>query len=323
MSFKLQNKKITILLATYNGASFLEEQLTSFANQSWANIDILASDDGSSDNTIEILNTWAKSWRKGSFQVMKGPRDGHSENFRYLIKAVRDKKSYVAFSDQDDIWHKDKLKVAMSKLISMGEDTQAMYCSRTRLVDINGNPIGSSRLFINPPSFSNSLTQSLAGGNTIVFNDAAFSVVRESAMKTKFLYHDWWSYQVLMGTGGKVYYDPIPQIDYRQHQNNVFGKNIGHAAILRRIVGLLSGRYLQWIDSNLLALEACHSLLTADNLSIVRGLQEARRRGGISCAIFLWKNGIKRQTRMANIGLYVSVFFRRKSASCNSARRIN
>ncbi|GAA0616071.1 hypothetical protein GCM10008943_33680 [Paenochrobactrum glaciei] len=152
----------------------------------------------------------------------------------------------------------------------------------------------------------------MAGGNTIVFNSAAFSIVRESAMKTKFLHHDWWCYQVLMGAGGKVYYDPKPQIDYRQHQNNVFGKNTGHAAILKRISGLLSGQYSQWIDNNLLALEACHSLLTADNLSIVRGLQEARRRGGISCAIFLWKNGIKRQTCVANIGLYVSVLLPRK-----------
>lgn len=323
MSSKLHNIKITILLATYNGADFLNEQLSSFANQTWENIDLIASDDGSSDSSLEILDTWKKSWSKGSFQIMKGPRAGHSENFRYLIQAVSDKKTYVAFSDQDDIWHRDKLEVAISKLISMGEDTPAMYCSRTRLVDVDGNPTGLSPLFTNPPSFTNSLTQSLAGGNTIVFNSAAFSIVRESAMKTKFLHHDWWSYQVLMGAGGKVYYDPKPQIDYRQHQNNVFGKNTGHAAILRRISGLLSGQYSQWIDNNLLALEACHSLLTADNLSIVRRLQEARQRGGISCAIFLWKNDIKRQTRMANIGLYVSVLFRRKLTLSNSARRVN
>lgn len=312
MGSGLNNIKITILLATYNGAAFLEEQLNSFADQSWANIDVVASDDGSSDNTCEILNTWAKKWNKGAFQVIEGPRQGHSENFRHLIKTVRDTKTYVAFSDQDDIWHRDKLEVAMSKLMSISEDDPVMYCSRTRLVDAHGTPTGLSPLFTNPPSFANSLTQSLAGGNTIVFNSAAFSIVRESAMKTKFLYHDWWSYQILTGAGGKVYYDQTPQIDYRQHQNNVFGQNIGFAAILKRISGLLSGQYSQWIDSNLLALETCHSLLTADSLSIVRGLQRARRRGGISCALFLWKNGIKRQTRMANIGLYVSVLLRRK-----------
>ncbi|QVQ38600.1 glycosyltransferase family 2 protein (plasmid) [Pseudochrobactrum algeriensis] len=311
----MHNIKITILLATYNGADFLNEQLISFVNQSWKNIDLIVSDDGSSDNTLEILNTWKKSWSKGSIQIIKGPRAGHAENFRYLIQAVSDKKTYVAFSDQDDIWHRDKLEVAMSKLISMGKDTPAMYCSRTRLVDVYGNPTGLSPLFTSPPSFTNSLTQSLAGGNTIVFNSAAFSIVRESAMKTKFLHHDWWSYQILTGAGGKVYYDPKPQIDYRQHQNNMFGKNIGYTAILRRIFGLLSGQYSQWIDSNLLALEKCHSLLTEDNQSIVRGLQEARQQGGISCAKFLWKNDIKRQTRMANIGLYVSVLFRRKSTS--------
>lgn len=309
----MHNTKITILLATYNGAAFLEEQLSSFANQSWGNIDVLVSDDGSSDNTNEILDTWKTTWAKGSFQVMEGPREGHSENFRYLIKSVQDKKSYVAFSDQDDIWHKDKLKNAVSKLISMGENTQSMYCSRTRLVDINGNEIGLSPLFTKPPSFGNSLTQSLAGGNTIVFNHAAFAVIRESALKTSFSNHDWWCYQILMGAGGQVYYDRIPQIDYRQHQNNVFGRNTGVTAIWRRITGLWSGEYSQWIDSNLLALETCHDLLTTDNLNVVRGFQAARKRGGISCAIFLWRNGIKRQTRMANIGLYISVLIRKLS----------
>ena len=60
--------------------------------------------------------------------MMKGPREGHSEIFRHLIKTVRDTKTYIAFSDQDDVWHRDKLEVAMSKLISMGENTPVMYC---------------------------------------------------------------------------------------------------------------------------------------------------------------------------------------------------
>ncbi|GAA0616376.1 glycosyltransferase [Paenochrobactrum glaciei] len=140
----MYDKKITILLATYNGAAFLEEQLSSFANQSWKNIDLIVSDDGSSDNTLEIIDTWKKSWSKGSFEIIQGPRAGHAENFRYLIQAVSDKKTYVAFSDQDDIWHRDKLEVAMNKLISMGEDTPVMYCGRTRLVDVDGNPTGLS-----------------------------------------------------------------------------------------------------------------------------------------------------------------------------------
>lgn len=309
----MQNTKVTILLATYNGTPFLDEQIHSFANQTWMDIDILVSDDGSTDGTNELLKTWQSRWTKGAFVILEGPKKGYAENFRYLINSIADKKTYVAFSDQDDIWHRDKLQNAINKLGSIGENTRSMYCSRTRLVDSSGNEIGFSPLFTHAPSFGNALTQSLAGGNTIVLNHAAFEVIRASALKTAFFSHDWWCYQILMGAGGQVYYDSVPQIDYRQHQNNVFGKNIGVTAIWRRVIGLFSGEYSQWINSNLIALETCHDLLTADNLNMVRGLQVARKRSGIRCALFLWRNDIKRQTCVANLGLYMSVLIRKLS----------
>lgn len=313
MSGILHNTKITILLATYNGAAFLDEQLNSFANQTFSHIDILVSDDGSTDNTNELLKNWQSKWTKGTFVLLEGPQKGYAENFRYLIKSVQDKQTYVAFSDQDDIWYADKLNNAVNQLTAMGECEQAMYCSRTRLVDRDGNAIGLSPLYSNAPSFGNALTQSLAGGNTIVLNPAAFKLVRESAIRTAFFSHDWWCYQILMGSGGRIYYERVPQIDYRQHQNNIFGRNTGITAVWKRFKGLYTGEYTQWVSSNLLALENCGDLLTAENLELVRSFQIARKQSGICCTLFMWQNGIRRQTGMANIGLYASAFFRKLS----------
>lgn len=307
----MSNSKVIILLATYNGATFLDEQLASFIEQSWNNIDLIVSDDGSTDETLTLLTKWQAKWSKGNFTIIKGPRTGYADNFRHLMLSLKNEESYVAFSDQDDIWHKDKLSNAINKLSLHKDIAPAMYCSRTRLVDVNGQAFGLSPLFSKPPSFSNALTQSLAGGNTIVMNTGAFNIVYQSAMRTSFFSHDWWCYQIITGAGGYVIYDPEPQIDYRQHDSNIFGRNTGTKAILRRIRGLLSGDFSLWLQSNLLGLEKCHDLLLRENIDIVTKFQAARKRSGIHCLLFLLRTGIKRQTGMANLGLYVTALIGR------------
>lgn len=307
----MENPNVTILLATYNGIAFLEKQLQSFASQSFANIDILVSDDGSSDGTIELLNIWKSKWTKGSFQILDGPKKGFSENFRSLIIALENKKSYVAFSDQDDIWHKDKLEHAVNKLLGMGVGIKSMYCSRSRLVGSDGKLLDYSPLFTKLPSFGNALVQSLAGGNTIVLNCDAFNIVRKTAERVSFFSHDWWCYQVIMGVGGQVFYDPVPQIDYRQHENNIFGRNRGIRAIWTRIIGLFSGEFSKWITANLTALECCHDLLNREKINLVLEFQRVRKSSGIKCVLFLWRNDIKRQTTMANIALYITALIGR------------
>ncbi|WP_075655090.1 glycosyltransferase [Pseudochrobactrum sp. B5] len=300
------NEKITILLATYNGESFLEEQLKSLNNQTFNKIDILVSDDGSTDKTLKILDEWSRRWNKGSFTVVFGPRKGFSENFRFLINSLDAQDSLVAFSDQDDIWHADKLGNAFKQLSAVDLKARAMYCSRSRLIDVQGRALGYSPLFRRKPSFGNALVQSLAGGNTIVLNSAAFKLLRESAKRTCFFSHDWWCYQIIMGAGGHVIYDSVPQIDYRQHGNNVFGRNKGVQAMWHRIVALFSGDFSEWIDVNLHALEKCQDLLLMNNVDLINKFKVARKGNIVKRLLFLFKNDIKRQTYIPNIGLYVS-----------------
>ncbi|UCA47059.1 glycosyltransferase family 2 protein [Pseudochrobactrum sp. XF203] len=302
----LLNFKVTILLATYNGAKFLEEQLTSFLEQTQHNIDLIVSDDGSTDETLPILQKWQKNWPKGSFKIIQGPGTGYADNFRHLILSLNDNQGYVAFSDQDDIWHTDKLAKAMEHLSQLDDDTQVMYGSRSRLVDRESKPIGYSPLFRKKPSFENALVQSIAGGNTIVLNAAAFNLVRESAQRTHFFSHDWWCYQLISGAGGTVLYDPVPSIDYRQHGNNVFGRNNGIHSIKRRLSALLNGDFSNWIDINLESLEKCQDLLLIHNINLVNEFKIARKDILINRLLFLFRNDIKRQTRVPNIILYVT-----------------
>ena len=302
----LNKQKITILLATYNGEEFLDEQLNSLNNQNIDNINILVSDDGSTDNTLIILDKWRAKWIKGSFTILVGPQKGFCENFRFLINSLDADDTFVAFCDQDDVWHANKLNNALKRLASIDVNAQAMYCSRSRLIDAEGREIGFSPIFSKKPTFGNALVQSLAGGNTIVLNFAAFKLLRESAKRTTFFSHDWWCYQIIMGAGGHVIYDSVPQIDYRQHGNNIFGRNKGVQAKWRRIVALFSGDYSEWIDVNLYALEKCQDLLLENNVDLINKFKIARKGNVVKRLLFLFKNDIKRQTYIPNIGLYVS-----------------
>ncbi|HWD13301.1 MAG TPA: glycosyltransferase family 2 protein [Pseudochrobactrum sp.] len=302
----MSNLKVTILLATYNGATFLEEQLTSFLEQTWSNIDLLVSDDGSTDETLTVLQKWQKNWSKGSFKLIQGPGTGYADNFRHLILSLNDNDGFVAFSDQDDIWHTNKLEKAIKHLSHLDDNKQAMYGSRSRLVDREAKPIGYSPLFTKNPSFENALVQSIAGGNTIMLNPAAFNLVRESAQRTRFFSHDWWCYQLISGSDGTVIYDPVPCIDYRQHENNIFGRNNSIHSIKRRLSALLNGDFSKWIDVNLESLEKCKDLLLVRNVNLANEFKKSRKANFINRLLFLFRNDIKRQTRVPNIILYVT-----------------
>src|SRR5665213_3252287 len=106
--------RIAVLLGTFNGARFLDEQLESLAAQDVANVDIYASDDGSTDSTLAILERWST----GVFEISGGPRKGFSENFRSLVLSAGERADadFIAFCDQDDIWDTDKFTAAMAAL---------------------------------------------------------------------------------------------------------------------------------------------------------------------------------------------------------------
>jgi glycosyltransferase involved in cell wall biosynthesis len=295
---------VAILLATYNGERFIDEQLASIAEQTVARIDLYASDDGSTDGTLARLEAWQRRWDKGRFEISAGPRQGFAENFRRLMQVDRDA-DYLAFSDQDDIWDPDKLEAAIAQLDRLPEGVK-LYVSRTRLVDEAGRPIGFSPLFRRPPDFRNALVQNIGGGNTAVLNPAAAALVAESARRTTFVSHDWWCYLIFTGAGGAVIYDPVPHIGYRQHDNNVVGRNSGWIARLARLRGLMEGRFARWTDLNLQALQACTDLLTAEALALLDIVTSLRSSRGMAAIRAIHSGRIFRQTAAGQTALILA-----------------
>ncbi|WP_454696899.1 glycosyltransferase family 2 protein [Achromobacter aegrifaciens] len=302
---------VAILLCTYQGGQYLPEQLDSFRAQSHASWKVWVSDDGSKDNTYAVLKSYQQTWGAGQLLVRTGPRKGFAANFMSLICREEISADYYAMSDQDDIWHADKLQRAVQWLKTVPQDVPALYCTRTELVDENGGKLGYSPLFTRPPSFGNALVQNVAGGNTMVFNNAARDLLIAAGADVKVVAHDWWVYLVVSACGGRVFYDPVPSLLYRQHAKNLIGANAGMRARLERIGKLFQGHLKSWIDQHIVAMQPVLSSLPPDNFSIFSRFTAARQRSLIPRVFGIWCSGIYRQTRLGNLGLLIAAIFNR------------
>lgn len=134
-----ESTKCTVVMATFNGAKYLAEQLASIADQAMPPCRLIVSDDGSSDATREILASFAK---KAHFDVviLDGPQQGYAENFWSAAKFVDTK--YLAWVDQDDVWHSQKILRCVQAL----EETGASLVSHSAsVVDDKLRPLGRSQ----------------------------------------------------------------------------------------------------------------------------------------------------------------------------------
>jgi glycosyltransferase involved in cell wall biosynthesis len=308
---KNSSAMVAILLCTYHGQQFLADQLESFAAQSYPQWNVWASDDGSEDDTHAILEQYREKWGDDRLSIHSGPAEGFVANFLSLICKASIQAEYYAYADQDDIWEADKLSRAVQWLDTIPKDIPALYCSRTRLVDVNNEEIGLSPLFTKPPSFSNALVQSIGGGNTIVFNDAARNLLREAGDDIRVKSHDWWSYMAIIGCGGQVFYDSYPSIRYRQHGDNRVGSNISLPAKLARARLLLEGSFRNWNEHNVQALQRIRSRLTPENRRILDEFATARHRWLLPRIIGIMRSKIYRQTLLGNLGLVAATLLKK------------
>ncbi len=302
---------VSVLLCTYNGEAFIEQQLDSIQNQTHQHISVYASDDGSTDETLNILKKYQAQWHKGDFKIYDGPRKGFMANFLSLVCSTQIPDSYYTFADQDDIWALDKLSHALTLLQAETQQDPVVYCSRTELIDADGVNIGYSPIFTRKPSFANALVQSIGGGNTMVLNPTAVRLMREASIGQTIISHDWWAYLVVTGAGGKILYDKKPTTLYRQHGGNLVGTNIGLPAKLLRAKQLLNGHFYEWNNVNIKALQSVKQLLTKENTEIFETFCEARQKSLFPRLAGIRKAGVYRQSTMDNTGLFVATVLNR------------
>lgn len=298
------NPKVVILLATLNGDEYLAEQLQSFCDQSHSNWELLVSDDGSVDRTAEIVKAFAEQVPQ-RVTLQPGPGKGFWRNFLSLIRNKDTEGEFFAYSDQDDVWFPTKLQKAVGWLASLPDDVPALYFTRTALVGKNGKLMGFSPLFARTPSFQNALVQNIGGGNTMVFNRAARSILAAAPLDIELIAHDWWTYQMVTGVGGITRYDPWPSVKYRQHEHNLVGSNVGMRQRTLRLRAFAKGRVVTWNDTNIEALNKMRHLLTPSSVATLDQFAQARKTQLPKRLYLLWKAGAYRQSVLDNIGIVV------------------
>ena len=171
-------KKLLVLLSSYNGEKYIEQQINSILFQENVDVTIFIRDDGSTDRTLQLLFKLQKENK--NIEIIKGENIGYTLSFTKLTKEaykVRDKYDYFAFSDQDDFWLPKKLESAVLLLERESDSIPVSYISNTTLVDKNLVPLGyehSKKMQL--PSKANCLLQNKATGCTMVFNKKALEL---------------------------------------------------------------------------------------------------------------------------------------------------
>lgn len=296
--------KIAILLCTYNGERFLEQQLDSFASQTHADWDLWVSDDGSKDGTLAMLKRFQEKTGEGRVHILSGPQAGFARNFFSLIDRVPDEYDLYAFSDQDDVWFPGKLSRAVERM-GQSNGTYDMYCSRSQLVDANGKVIGTTRQLRRAPSFRNALVENISCGNTIVItNVVKTSLQRETAVETV-QYHDWWVYIFVTATGGRVFFDTEYWIAYRQHAKNSVGLPHGVLGIVDRLSRMLAGDFKTAVRGNLTAIQAMSpDVLSPDSAQVLAHFVKGQSNSILDRLKSIKGSKIHRQTRAGTLSLY-------------------
>lgn len=302
---------VAILMSTKNGERFLAEQLDSLEAQLHQHWVLYVSDDGSTDRTLSILKEYQAKWPAGKMIIRDGPQQGFCFNFLSIACDPGIKADYYAFCDQDDVWLATKLVVALQNITENQEEgVPYVYCGRTSYVNENLKKIGCSPLFSFPRTFRNALIQSIAGGNTMVFNQGAKNALEKVGV-VQHPSHDWWLYQLVTGVGGEVFYDPTPQVLYRQHKNALVGGNNSFMARAERISMVFKGEFRRWSDQNVAILCAAKPLLThgsKEALELFKKMRGAKLKDRFR---LMEVAGLYRQTWRGTISLLLAALFKK------------
>ncbi len=219
---------VTVLLATYNGGKFLEEQLNSLLNQSFQDFRIVIRDDGSTDNTLEIIERY-KGISPEKIEICQSFEKTRSAagNFFKLIELYSD--DYIMFCDQDDCWLPDKIEKTLNAMkkaeAEFGTDTPILVHTDLKVVDeelnlINNSFIKLQKLSPENTKLNNLLMQNSITGCTAMFNKALLEKL--FILPNAVAMHDWWL-GLIAACFGKIIFIKEPTILYRQHSNNEVG----------------------------------------------------------------------------------------------------
>lgn len=221
----MPNKKVAILMSTYNGQQYLDSQIMSIINQSYNNWHLYIRDDGSSDGTRELIQEYVEKDKRISY--FNAENDDHKNVgvmrsfMRLLLNTNAD---FYMFCDQDDFWLPDKVLNTLNCMLSQPYQKMPI-CVHTDLTVVNENLKGHTRMNGDRVwhDFYHLLFSNCVTGCTMMINQLLKAEVQSKEINYDHIYmHDWW-FALIASAFGKVVYLNKPTMLYRQHGDNVVG----------------------------------------------------------------------------------------------------
>ena len=234
-----EERQVSVAMATYNGARFIAAQLASIAAQSVLPRELVISDDGSADDTLAIVEAFAATAPFAVHVTRNARRLGYAGNF--MQTAARCTAPLIAFCDQDDLWHADKI-ARVQACFAQGGDILMVY-HNAMVVSASGTPV--RPLYALPPSPAIAPALSLqpwffSFGYAQVFRRDLLGALpfwaglRDAYDPDRDMGHDVFFF-ALEATLGRVAYLHDCLAQYRQHEGQTFGTLVrGPPGILER-----------------------------------------------------------------------------------------
>jgi glycosyltransferase involved in cell wall biosynthesis len=297
--------QVLILLATRNGAEYLPEQLDSIARQSYTSWRIVAADDGSTDETMAILNRFGQE-RPGRIEVLPNrPVHSAKENFFRLLRESPEAE-YFALCDQDDVWHDRKLERLVEECVKLEDSTNDVPClvhsdlavvnSRRELIaasfmkEMNTDP---ARVTLGSALMENSIP-----GCSMLLNASVVRAFREyEGPLDDAVMHDWWVGLVARALG-RVGFVPEPLVLYRQHAGNTLGSvhRGGVRFIVRKLLNIRRGNGDALYRQGLLLMRTYSERMPYEHRRVLAAFSEFDRLGKLQRIQRCVSRGILKQT---------------------------
>lgn len=300
--------KVTILLSTYNGAKYLKEQLESLYLQTYKNFDIIVRDDGSSDESYNILRSYPVYILPSSKENV-----GVIKSFSLLLEyALQNTTSdFFMFCDQDDIWKKDKIEKMLLKIKESGYtqiSKPVLIHSDLEIVNSNLNTIHRSFFQYNKLNPTKNrlnylLMQNIITGCSLMINRELAQIA--APIPNSAIMHDWWLGLVACKFGRIICLNES-LVKYRQHNNNTIG-------VQKLTLGYLFDILFQknFLRNNILQAKAYLDIyrdkLDIEDIEMLEDFIALEKESFFKRREILWKYGLFKQGILRNIVLFIKV----------------
>lgn len=300
----MYDKSAVIFMTTYNGSQYLLPQLDSIVSQTFDNWHLYISDDGSSDETLNILEKYESDDSRITVRVNQDEHGAYA-NYYSLFEFYKEHHDcaadYYFFCDQDDIWVLDKLEIEITELCKLeklyGDNCPMLCYSDLDLISSDGSALNKRMSDITNIDLTENplnifFAQIYVWGTTAAINRSLWNVVSFPEHNRNDLSHDNWFAKHAILLNGYVWFIPTPLVRYRRHDENVsqLPKKYGLlSAIVKGITsfpGVVDGHaHVYWSS-----LQVLNAIKTLD----MRGkqLQRVFKHGGLYAVRYMKENAI-------------------------------